>query len=77
MIDLNHWDILNSYGKDLSDCELLYSREYSDWSWGDSLIVYTKDGKFFIVDCTDIWNVREVSQEEALAEMMDFEENFV
>jgi hypothetical protein len=74
MVDINYWEILSLYGQDLSDCELLYSREYHDWSWGDILIVYEKNGKFFVVDCPDTWSVREVSQEEALAEIMDFDE---
>lgn len=75
-MDLTHWKtILDWYGIDISkeNIEILYLESHHDWSWGGVLIVFLKDNKYFINDDFDMWQPREISQDDALEEMLEFE----
>lgn len=65
--------IYDWYGVEINDSDVYYSESVCDWSWGAVLIVFSQNGKFFAVTSDD-WEPVEVSQEDALAEMLDFEE---
>jgi len=53
---------------------ILYGEQYSDWSWGELLLVFQVGNRFYTQDDSDAWKPTEVPQEEALAMMLDFEE---
>jgi hypothetical protein len=52
---------------------LLYCDSISDWSWGAILVVYQIGNSWFVNE-SDMWHPEEVTQEDALARMLDFEE---
>lgn len=70
--DLN--SIFKLYGKDMSDYHILYARTKYDYSWEEELFIFQKDGKYYAVEDTHMWNLQEVSELEALKLMEQFEE---
>ncbi len=60
------------YGVELLESQIHYAETVNDWSWGAILVVFEEDGKLFIVD-GDEWEPYEVTEEEALRDMLDFE----
>jgi len=67
-------DVFRYWGIDLSGSEIFYLETITDWSWGAILLVYFQSGKYFVNE-GDEWNPQEVSQEDALVMMIDFEES--
>ena len=66
-------NIKELWNVEIEESDILYHEMISDWSWGGLLIVYCQNGHYFVNDDFDSWSPREVSQEEALTEMLDFE----
>lgn len=54
--------------------ELIHYDSWSDWSWSDEIWVFQKGDKVFINEDSD-WNPYEVTPDEALAMMMDFDKS--
>ncbi len=72
---MDKWEIEQLWGVRLPDnVELLYYNSYSDWSWGAVLIVYQQENKYFVMYNTEVWDSQEVTQEQALTYMLNFEE---
>jgi hypothetical protein len=66
-------DISAIYGVEIDPASIIYNETRSDWSFGYILIIFKENEKFFVVDDFDSWVPYEVSQEDALQKMMDFE----
>lgn len=71
---LTQEDVLGFYGYDLSDYDIYYADSAHGYSWSALLIIFRHEGKLFAVDDMDEWNPYEVSEEEAIELMLDFEE---
>jgi hypothetical protein len=72
--DLVWFDVnaLADWGINLPDnVNLLYSKQISDWSWAEILIVYEVEGSFYYIDDNVPFAAR---QEEVLQMMIGFEE---
>lgn len=60
------------YGIDIPDENIEFLDSISDFSWGALLVVVSENGKFYINDDFDNWKPRECSEDEAIAEILDF-----
>jgi hypothetical protein len=54
--------------------DIHYADSYSDYSFGCFLIVYEHQGKFYYINDDDTYQPHQITADEALAMMVDFED---
>ena len=57
---------------DIDLSEIVYFETISDFSWSEVILIYVRDGTYYLNDDDD-WSPRVVTQDDALAAIAEFE----
>lgn len=66
-------DILDYYNIEIYDKDVLYIGFICDYTWCDTLIIFTQNNIYYVNDDCDNWEPYEVSEEEANQRMKEFD----